>query len=400
MKNPNKKEHVFTYKVIYTLIIIAVYIVGINIPLYMVDTEAVTGLQIDAQNVLNQALNGDMKNGSIFSLGLWSYMLASMLVMLIVAILSVDRTRKIFPKKVSKAVIALTVIIAAFQAYTNMQSLTYVSEEHLLLTKSVVFLEMLSGMMLVIYLCERVAKYGIGGRTSIIVVNVFESLITMVKGMSFEKMIIPIVISIFEIAIILFMEIKEKRIPVQRVSIHNIYADKNYIAYKYNPVGVMPLMFASAVFMLPQFTCSLLEGFFPDNITVIWLTENMTLTRPLGILVYMLIICIINVAFSFIMLSPGTMADTLLKSGDSILDVYAGRQTKNYLKRTVLRLSLVSSFVMAICQGIPLFLQFDGYVDSQLAMFPCSVMMLTGMWISVHREARVYSNIDRYKLLV
>ena len=400
LNNSHKKEHVLLYKVLYSAIIVAIYIIGINIPLYGVDTQANKNLQIDAQQILNQTLNGDIRNSSLFSLGLWSYMMASMFVMLMVSIISIDKTHKVFPKKISRATIILTVIFASVQAYTNIQNFTYTSSEYLILTKAIDFLEMITGMLLVIFLCERMGKYGIGGRTTVFVINVFDGLLTMLDGMSVEKILLPAAIAITEIAIMVFMETREKRIPVQRVSIHNIYADKNYIAYKFNPVGVMPIMFASVAFILPQFLSSFFAEILPDNPAVSYVAENMVLTKSLGIWVYMVVIVILNVSFSFIMLSPGVTADNLLKAGDSILDIYAGRQTKHYLIRTILFLSLLSSFVMALCQGVPLFLQFDGLVDEKLAMLPSSAMMLTGMWISIHREAKVYRNIDKYELLV
>ena len=400
LNNSRKKEHVLLYKVLYSAIIVAIYIIGINIPLYGVDTQANKDLHIDAQQILKQTLNGDIRNSSIFSLGLWSYMMASMFVMLMVSIISIDKTHKVFPKKISRATIILTVIFASVQAYTNIQNFTYTSSKYLILTKAIDFLEMITGMLLVVFLCERMGKYGIGGRTTVFVINVFDGLLTMLDGMSMEKIFLPAAIAVAEIAIMLFMETREKRIPVQRVSIHNIYADKNYIAYKFNPVGVMPIMFASVAFILPQFISSFLAEILPNNPAVSYVAENMVLTKPLGIWVYMAVIVILNVSFSFIMLSPGVTADNLLKAGDSILDIYAGRQTKHYLIRTILMLSLISSVVMALCQGVPLFLQFDGLVDEKLAMLPSSAMMLTGMWISIHREAKVYRNIDKYELLV
>ena len=53
-------------------------------------------------------------------------------------------------------------------------------------------------------------------------------------------------------AVVLTMESIIIRIPVQRVSIHNTYADKSYIALKLDPIGVMPVMFAVSFFMIPQ----------------------------------------------------------------------------------------------------------------------------------------------------
>lgn len=101
-----------------------------------------------------------------------------------------------------------------------------------------------------------------------------------------------------------------------------------------------------------------------------------------------------------VMLSPGRTADDLLKSGDSIQDIYAGKSTKRYLIGTVLSFSVISSIIICICQGGPLFLQFGGYVDASLAMLPCSIMMTTGLWISLYREAEVYRNMDRYHTFI
>ena len=114
----------------------------------------------------------------------------------------------------------------------------------------------------------------------------------------------------------------------------------------------------------------------------------------------MVIICLLTIIFSMVMLSPGRTADDLLKSGDSIQDIYAGKPTKRYLIGTVLSFSVISSIIICICQGGPLFLQFGGYVDASLAMLPCSIMMTTGLWISLYREAEVYRNMDRYHTFI
>lgn len=179
------------------------------------------------------------------------------------------------------------------------------------------------------------------------------------------------------------------------------YEDTHFsIAYKLNPVGATPLMFASAAFLLPQFMCNGLHYLFPDNADIQWWMDNMRLTSPLGIVVYMVIICLLTIIFSMVMLSPGRTADDLLKSGDSIQDIYAGKPTKRYLIGTVLSFSVISSIIICICQGGPLFLQFGGYVDASLAMLPCSIMMTTGLWISLYREAEVYRNMDRYHTFI
>lgn len=300
-----------------------------------------------------------------------------------------------------KELFTIMMIIAAVQAYHKTQTLMYrVSGDELIWNKIIVFIQLIAGMLIVVYMCDRATKYGIGGKVSVFMVNIVSGMMTMFTGKPLEKLALPVAIGVAEIAVMIVLETTEKRIAVQRVSINNIYADKNYIAYKLNPVGATPLMFASAAFLLPQFMCNGLHYLFPDNADIQWWMDNMRLTSPLGIVVYMVIICLLTIIFSMVMLSPGRTADDLLKSGDSIQDIYAGKPTKRYLIGTVLSFSVISSIIICICQGGPLFLQFGGYVDASLAMLPCSIMMTTGLWISLYREAEVYRNMDRYHTFI
>ena len=392
------KEHILLYKILYSLMVMFVYMIGRNIPLYGVDVEAYRDVDINAQSIIIQAVSGDMKNCSIFILGLWPYMLASMLIVLVVAIATLDKTRRISPKKVNIWTVTLMLIIGILQAYERVQNYIYkVDGTALIQAKTIAFVELIAGMLIVVYLGDRATKYGICGKTSVFLVNIVDGMMTMLVGQPFRKLWLIIVIGIIEIAVMLVLENTEKRIAVQRVSIHNIHADKNYIAYKMNPVGVTPMMFASAAFILPQSVFGLLNKMFPESGTIEWIYHRMNLTSVLGVWVYIAIIVILTIAFSFIMLTPGKTAEDLLKSGDSILGVYAGRETKRYLQGCVLSFSLISSVVIGICVGVPLFLQFGGYINSKLAMFPCSIMMFTGIWISFGREAEVYRNMDRYE---
>lgn len=396
-----EKEHIFLYKFIYMAGIMLVYMIGRNIPLYGIDLSHYQEVTIDAQTIMVQSLTGDMKNCSVFTLGLWPYMLSSIVVMLAVAILSLDKTRKLSPKKMNLWTLGIMLVISICQAYGKMQTLVYRTQgEALVITKAIVFVEMIVGMLVVIYLGDRMTKYGIGGRTSIFFVNIIEGFLTMLVKTSPRQWILPLSIGLLEIVIMLILENAEKRIAVQRVSIHNIYADKNYIAYKLNPIGAMPLMFSSAIFMLPHIICTMLLYLMPGNSTIQWILKNIVLTEIPGIWVYMGVVCLLTISLSFVMLSPGTKAEELMKVGDSILDIYAGRQTKKYLVGNVLSISAFSAIVMSCCMGLPLFLQFKGYMDPALVMFPSSLMMLSGLWITLYREAEVYRNADQYRPLL
>ena len=126
-----EKEHIFLYKFIYMAGIMLVYMIGRNIPLYGIDLSHYQEVTIDAQTIMVQSLTGDMKNCSIFTLGLWPYMLSSIVVMLAVAILSLDKTRKLSPKKMNLWTLGIMLVISICQAYGKMPvSYTHLEEEH------------------------------------------------------------------------------------------------------------------------------------------------------------------------------------------------------------------------------------------------------------------------------
>lgn len=397
-----KKEKILVYKILYTVMILVIYLIGRSIALYGIDLKALHDVQIDAQSIFVQNVTGDLKNCSLFILGVWPYMWGSMLMIVYVAIKSLDKTNRISQKKMNIVTYEITMVIALIQAYQKSREYTYIVPKNMVpLARLAVIVQMLAGMLLILWICDRNQKYGIGGRMGIFLVNITDGIFSMLAGHDFSELVLPICLGLIGIPVMMLLETSEKRIPVQRVSIHNIHADKNYISYKLNPVGVMPIMFTSVFFMLPQLIVKLLAEFYPDHRSLIYLSDNMILTRPVGVVTYLIVQSLLVIGFSFLMLNPLKMAEGLLKSGDSILDIYAGKPTKRYLIRTVLRLSLFSSLVLAVCMGVPLSLQFTAVkLDPSLAMLPCSIMMLTGLWITLYREAVVYRHMEEYRPLI
>ena len=167
--------------------IMLVYMIGRNIPLYGVDVEAYRDVDINAQSIIIQAVSGDMKNCSIFILGLWPYMLASMLIVLVVAIATLDKTRRISPKKVNIWTVTLMLIIGMLQAYERVQNYIYkVDGTALIQAKVIAFVELIAGMLIVVYLGDRATKYGICGKTSVFLVNIVDGMMTMLVGQPFR----------------------------------------------------------------------------------------------------------------------------------------------------------------------------------------------------------------------
>ena len=375
-----------------------IYMIGRLIPLYGVDTAAYVNEAIGPEQLLMQTISGDTYRYSIFALGISPYIIAMLCVQIVLMCRNSDSRAKVSPRKVNRVTFAGVLVLSLLQAWIRIDELVFRFEGDMLLTaRLAAFLELVAGAMLIVWLSDMNKKYGIGGQTMLILTNILSGILSTLEGHSGQELVLPVAVAVAVSGIILFMENTEKRIPVQRISIHNIYADKNYLAIKHNPAGVMPVMFSTAAFMLPQLLVAGLRILFPESQGLIWWGENLVLTRPLGIAVYILLIYLMAIGFSVAFISPKDTTEQFLKSGDSIPNLHAGRDTKRYLTRQVLGISAVSATVMAVCLGTPLILQLAGAFEGNLAMFPSSAMMFTGMCCNFCREFAAVRRYDAYQ---
>ena len=247
LKQAHKGEKILIYKFIYTALILCVYILGKGLPLYGIDLSAYLHKTMDAEGLLLQTISGDVLQCSVFALGVSPYMISSMVAQIISAFRSPESKAKISPVKMNRLSLAVALLIAVAQAFLRVMELKFsVTGAMLLQARIIAGIEMVAGAMIIIWLCSRNKKYGIGGQTALIYVNILDGIFATISNGDIKKLAIPLLISAVVILVMVFMENAEMRIPVQRISIHNIYADKNYLAIKFNPIGVMPAMFSMA----------------------------------------------------------------------------------------------------------------------------------------------------------
>lgn len=399
MEKSKNKEHLIFYKLVYTIGILVAYYVGKSLPLHGIDFSVYAEKALDAESLLRQTISGDVNRCSLFALGISPFMISSVLVQIISAFRGSEARARMSPRKTNKRTLMLTFVFAVLLAFVRVQELAFQATGGLQLfaVRMIAGVEMVAGAMMILWLASRNKKYGIGGQSALILFNVSDGIINTVKRHTPQELAIPLLVSLMAVVVMAIMENTEKRIPVQRISIHNIYADKNYLAIKMNPIGVMPAMFSMAFFMLPQLLVSVLLMVLPNQPEFLWLEENLVLTKPMGVMVYVVILYLLTVGFSRVFVNPGEITDQFLKSGDSIRNVHAGKDTKRYLSKTITGLALFSATMMSICLGFPLLLQLMGNLEGTFAALPASVMMLTGIVCNLGREVMAMKHLGAYK---
>lgn len=389
-----EKTHLVRNRCLFSIVIVVIYFVCHRIPLNGIDMSAYDNLGLDLGAVLSLAVNGSSKQCYVMSLGISPYITASLVISILFAMRSKEARARTSPKAMNYWITALTFIVTLIQSVFYALNLKYVDRN--VMSVLLAILELMAGASIAQYLLMKNKKYGVGGFAPIILVNMTETLIGTLMKSSVDALKIPFGISFVMVIIMIFMEMHEKKIPLQRVSVHNVHADKNYLAIKYNPVGFMALMFGSAIFMIPQLIVALIHHYHKSEI-INFLFKNLNMSTVFGMRVYVVMMFLFTVLLSLLFVNPKDLSDDLLQGGDCIENIPAGKPTRRYIRKWVLFFSYLSGLIMCGCLSLCMYLQYKGIVDATVAMLPTTFMMLSGFICSIYLEIRAYRDFDSYK---
>lgn len=389
-----EKTHLVRNRCLFSIVIIVIYFVCHRIPLNGIDMSAYDNLGLDLGAVLSLAVNGSNKQCYVMSLGISPYITASLVISILFAMRSKEARARTSPKAMNYWITALTFIVTLIQSVFYALNLKYVDRN--VMSVLLVIFELMAGASIAQYLLIKNKKYGVGGFAPIIMVNMTETLVGTLMKSSIDALRIPLGISFVMVVIMIFMEMHEKKIPLQRVSVHNIHAEKNYLAIKYNPVGFMALMFGSAIFMIPQLIVALVHHYHKSDI-VNFLYKNLNMSTVFGMRVYVVMLFLFTVLLSLLFVNPKDLSDDLLQGGDCIENIPAGKPTRRYIRKWVLFFSCLSGLIMCGCLSLCMYLQYKGIVDASIAMLPTTFMLLSGFICSIYLEIRAYRDFDSYK---
>lgn len=393
-----EKTHLVRNRCLFSIVIIFVYFICHRIPLNGIDMNAYKNVGLDLGAILSMAVNGSSQKCYIMTLGISPYITSSLVISIIQAVRSKEAKARTSPKAMNYWITALTFIITVVQSIYYALELKYVDRNAFSI--ALCAMELMAGASIAQYLLMSNKKYGVGGFAPIIVVNMTESMVATLLSANPLDLRIPLIISCVMIVIMIYMEMHEKKIPLQRVSVHNVHAEKNYLAIKYNPVGFMAIMFGSAIFMIPQTIVGVLHYFYVDNSILDYLYTNLNMSKPFGMYVYIGLMFLFSILLALLFINPKDLSEDLLQSGDSIVNVPAGKATRRYIRKWVLILSLISTTLMCGCFGLCLFLQYKGIVPASVAMLPSTFMMLSGLLCTLYLEIKAYHDFDSYKKFI
>ena len=400
------KKHPVTHRFAWTGLIIIVYLLGKTVPLPFKSVIK----DVEANQVLNLTTvftGGNASSLTLFSLGIGPWM-SSMIIFdflqraKLLGIDKLPKRRRDFRQN------CLTLIIALIQAYVTVATMDLRPDTWLTELEVVVILT--AGAFFVAWLTNLNAKNGIGGMMVIMIVGMLQSNIATVfsnailqhRSATFWTILwvcVAIVFVLFVYISVVF-EHAERRLPVEHILIDSRYAKKSYLPFKLSPAGGMPIMYAMSLYSLPLYLMMLLQHFWPTNKTLTWISTNYTLTKPLGVIVYVVMIIILAYLFSFMMIDAEQQAEDLQKAGDYLPGYAPGEETEKRIKQMTSYFSFIGAVYLFIVAGIPVLFGVGSAARAQLAQLPGTIFMIVGFAITIIEQVKTLRIRDQYTSLL
>src|SRR3954454_8296372 len=373
-------------KILFSLLMLALYRLGCHIPVPGIDLAAIKQLQDEAKqggvlSFLQLFSGGALTQFAVFALGIMPYITSSIIMQILTVVIPKleqwQQQGAVGQRKITQWTRYLTIAIALVQSFglsylfhnggggfgrvrnTSGLDLFGGAQNFNLPRITLVVLTLVAGTALLMWMGELITQRGIGNGMSLLI---FASVVSTIpasggqieaeKGLGWLLGLIGIGIVIL-IAIV-FIEQGFRRIPVQfakRVVGRRMYGGQStYIPLKVNQAGVIPIIFASSVLYLPVLLGNVLpadgwgksvQGFINDYVIA---QDNFV-----HILLYGLLIIGFTYFYTLISFDPHQQADTIRKQGGFIPGIRPGPQTERYLGKIVSRITLPGAlFITAI----------------------------------------------------
>ncbi|MGB5594018.1 MAG: preprotein translocase subunit SecY [Crocosphaera sp.] len=364
---------------------------------------------------------GGISTLGIFALGILPFINASIIMQLLTAAIPALEDlqknegeagrRKIsqFTRYVAAgwSVIQSTAItVGLLREYALVDSFWFVPETVLALT---------AGSMFVMWVSELITERGIGNGASLLIfVNIVASL-PRTLGQTIDyaqtggrqavaQVVILLLVFLVMIVGIVFVQEGTRRIPIisaRRQVGRKLYRERtSYLPLRLNQGGVMPIIFASAVLILPQS----LAGFFGNEGAVSQvLVQVANALRPgtwVYVGVYSLLILFFSYFYASLIVNPEDVSKNLKKMGSSIPGIRPGEKTKEYLEGVLNRLTFLGAVFLSFVATVPTLVESATGVTTFRGLGATSLLILVGVAIDTAKQIQTYVISQRYEGMI
>ncbi len=355
-------------KVLYTFLMLVLYRLVSVIPAPGVDISRVNTemANLPLLDLVNMMTGNSFSQMTIMAMGITPYINASIIMQLLtIAIPALERLSKEEDgrQKINRITRYVTVGLAALQAIGLVRGLGYIKAGWI--NYVLVGVCMAAGTALAMWIGERVTEKGVGNGVSLLIfvgiisnlfsgiVQGFSSAVTTGTTSGWINVIGIIVTCIIMTVVVTFVELGERRIPLQiakQVKGRRVYGGQNtHMSLKVVSVGVLPLIFAYSFLAFPGTIAQLVA---PNGGFTQWWNRTMYT----GSVWYMIVSALLIIAFTFfyssISFDPKQQAEQLQQQG-AVIPGQRGKNVRQYLQNIVGRLNLFAALFLAVLAAVP-----------------------------------------------
>ena len=341
---------------------------------------------------------GAFEKASIFALGVMPYITASIAIQLlsmdIIPYLSeLSKQGGVGRNKLNQITRIVGIILAFVQGY--MYSFAYIKNgapmDYMLYS-----LVLTAGTALVLWLGDQITQKGIGNGTSMIIMagiittlpamfsSLWTELITNGNGfMGILTFVLFVVVFLGIIIGVIFEECAERRIPIQYANKStSMLGKQNYIPFKLNSAGVMPVIFASAIISIPQIIASFVKN---ANFSL-FITKYLNYETLTGFALYVVLIIIFAYIYTFMQLKPSELSENLNKSGGYIPGVRPGKETEEYVKKVLKRITIVGACFLALLASLPILFSKFSTLQTSITLSGTGLLIVVGVALETYKQ--------------
>jgi preprotein translocase subunit SecY len=362
-------------RILFTLAILAVYRIGVQVPLPGIDASALAAFFAQAKGTLlglfDMFSGGALERMSVFALGIMPYISASIILQLLTVVIPhLERLKKEGEqgrKKITAYTRYGTIVLSVIQGFgisVGLEQMTTGSGAPVVIApgwgfRLMTVITLTAGTAFIMWLGEQITERGIGNGISLIIfagivaqtpaaaANTFRLMQT--EQMSIFALILVVLIMVAAIGFIVLVESGQRRLPVQyakRVVGRRMYGGQStHLPLKVNQAGVIPPIFASSIMMVPATIASFVEIPWLKGIADMMVRGGWLFQVPYVALIFFF--CYFYTAVTF---NPVDVADNLKKYGGYIPGIRPGKRTADYIDRVLTRLTFGGAlYVSAVC---------------------------------------------------
>lgn len=406
-------------KLFFTLFIFFIYRLGGHIPVPGINISALTSwFQSQAQGILglyDVFAGGNVSRATIFALGIMPYISSSIIMQLLGAVVpfiqKLQHEGEEGRKKITQYTRYMTILLAVIQGYAISMLLEGLAPGGIpvvtnpgLPFRIITVITLTAGTIFVMWLGEKITEKGIGNGISMIILvgiiarspndilNVLRQLMAGTLGIT-AVAFVAIVFILITASVVLVTQ-SQRRIPVQYAKVvrgRKIYGGQStYIPLNVNAAGVIPIIFAQSIIMLP----TTLASFFSGNAFSEWFVNFMSVGSPAYSITYGLLVVFFAFFYTSMVINPQDIADNMRKYGGFIPGKRPGRQTKEYIDKVISRITLPGAVFYAAIAILPIYLinftRVPIYFGGTSVLITVGVILETVSQIESHLTMRNY----------